>query len=62
MVDWVENGKAPDAIAAEAGPKNAYFPGRTRPLCAWPDYPRYRGSGRLEDASSFTCTAPAARP
>jgi pimeloyl-ACP methyl ester carboxylesterase len=32
--------------------------GRSRPLCAWPDYARYTGSGGPNTAASFTCTAP----
>jgi pimeloyl-ACP methyl ester carboxylesterase len=31
--------------------------GRTRPLCEWPQWPRYNGSGDVNAASSFTCVA-----
>jgi feruloyl esterase len=55
MVDWVEKGTAPDRIQAWARPNNAYFPNRTRPLCPYPKYARYNGSGSIEDAANFTC-------
>ncbi len=58
MVDWVENGKAPESIAAAAAPNNAWFPRRTRPLCAYPSYARYKGSGSIELAENFECTPP----
>lgn len=57
MVDWVENGKAPDSIAARASATNAYFPNRTRPLCAYPKFARYKGTGSIEDAANFSCEA-----
>ena len=28
----------------------------SRPLCKYPAYPRYKGSGDSDDASSFTCS------
>jgi hypothetical protein len=33
-------------------------PGRTRPLCAYPGYPRYSGSGDIHQAASFSCAQP----
>ena len=54
LVDWVENGKAPDRITATAG-ANTPWPGRTRPLCAYPKQARYSGKGSIEDAASFVC-------
>jgi pimeloyl-ACP methyl ester carboxylesterase len=50
-VDWVENGKAPDSVIA-TGPA---FPGRGRPLCAWPQYAAYKGEGNPDAAASFEC-------
>ena len=52
LVDWVEQGKAPESIAASG---SAVFPGRTRPLCAYPRYAHYNGSGDMENAVNFTC-------
>jgi Tannase and feruloyl esterase len=54
LVAWVENGTAPDSIGATAGPKSPW-PGRTRPLCAYPKQAHYKGSGSIEAASSFSC-------
>jgi Tannase and feruloyl esterase len=58
MVEWVEEGKAPDRIAAWAAPNSPWFPNRPRPLCAYPSYARYAGSGSIEDAANFVCTRP----
>jgi hypothetical protein len=55
VVDWVEHGVAPDSIPARAGPMTPW-PGRTRPLCAFPKIARYR-SGDLNQAASFACEA-----
>lgn len=50
---WVERGEAPDRIVAR-GPA---FPGRTRPLCPYPQEARHAG-GDPERAESFRCLAP----
>lgn len=52
LVDWVENGQAPERIVASG---TTVFPGRTRPLCAWPRYAHYDGQGDPEKAESFSC-------
>ena len=62
LTDWVENGKAPDKIIAAADPANkeipaSWSPNRTRPLCPWPKYARYKG-GDPESAASFECATP----
>jgi feruloyl esterase len=50
VVDWVENGKAPQSVVARRALPE---PGE-RPLCPWPTYPHYQtGDNRL--ASSFEC-------
>jgi feruloyl esterase len=54
LTNWVEKGSAPDRIVATAGP-NSPWPGRTRPLCAYPKQARYKGSGSIEDAGNFVC-------
>lgn len=51
---WVEQGVAPDSLLAKAGPATPW-PGRTRPLCAYPKVAVYKGSGSLEDAANFVC-------
>lgn len=54
LVDWVENGKAPERIVASG----TAMPGRTRPLCPYPKEARHTGRGSIEDASSFVCASP----
>ncbi|HLI85924.1 MAG TPA: tannase/feruloyl esterase family alpha/beta hydrolase [Bryobacteraceae bacterium] len=54
LVEWVEKGKAPERIVATAGPASPW-PGRTRPLCAYPKQAYYKGEGNIEDAASFVC-------
>jgi feruloyl esterase len=51
VVDWVEHGKAPDAVVATG----RAFPGRSRPLCAYPQHSAYKGEGNPEDTASFEC-------
>jgi hypothetical protein len=57
---WVEQGRAPayalTLTAHTAEPPFAVT--ATRPMCRWPYYPRYSGSGDPREAASFTCTAP----
>jgi feruloyl esterase len=54
VVQWVEKGSAPSQLLAKGSPRSA-FPGRTRPLCAFPKEATYNGSGNIEDAASFSC-------
>ena len=53
LVDWVEKGQAPHRVEATAG-ANSPWPGRTRPLCSWPDVAMY-DQGDPNRASSFVC-------
>ncbi len=55
VVNWVEKGVAPDSIAATAPAAGTPWPGRTRPLCPFPQFAHYNGSGDIESASNFTC-------
>jgi hypothetical protein len=49
---WVEEDEAPkDQIVADT----IGVPGRTRPLCDYPKWPRYAGTGDINDAASFEC-------
>ena len=52
VVDWVEQGTAPDTILASKP-----IPGgtQTRPLCPYPMFAHYDGSGSTDDASNFVC-------
>ena len=51
VVNWVEKGVAPESVIA-AGKA---FPGRSRPLCAYPKHAQYTGHGDTEDARNFSC-------
>ena len=51
LTDWVSTGKAPDAVIATG----ADFPGRSRPLCPYPQHAHYKGAGDPQSASSFEC-------
>jgi feruloyl esterase len=63
LVAWVEQGQAPDSVIgttrrAAQNPDmtgSGIAAGRTRPLCPYPKYPKYKGSGSLEDAANFAC-------
>ncbi len=51
LVAWVEQGKAPDSLPGQS------VSGMTRPLCVWPEVPRYKGHGSTAEATSFRCSA-----
>ncbi|MBV9505437.1 MAG: tannase/feruloyl esterase family alpha/beta hydrolase [Acidobacteriia bacterium] len=51
MVKWVEQGVAPESLTATG----RSFPGRSRPLCAYPMHAQYKGQGNPEDAANFEC-------
>jgi feruloyl esterase len=63
---WVETGRAPDAlmgahpgaVAPQAAASSANSTSYTRPICAWPQLPKYNGSGDMTNAASFHCAAP----
>ena len=54
LEDWVEKGAAPppQVVADTAG-----VPGRTRPLCEYPSWPKYKGSGDVDAAANFSCVS-----
>lgn len=49
---WVENGQAP---SNQVTTDTFGVVGRTRPLCDYPKWPLYNGSGDVNVASSFVC-------
>jgi len=53
LENWVEKSTLPpnQTVTDTAG-----VPGRTRPLCDYPGYPRYKGSGDVNLAASFSCS------
>ena len=50
---WREKGVAPAQITA-VEPAS----GLSRPLCPYPQYAKYKGTGELKDAANWACTAP----
>jgi hypothetical protein len=55
-VKWVEGGVAPDRIEASASnPAQFGAPQRTRPLCPYPQFAQYIGSGDINSAVNFSC-------
>ncbi len=56
IVNWVEKGKAPFSLAASRVVDGKTV--RTRPVCAYPQVARHRGTGSIDEAANFSCTAP----
>jgi pimeloyl-ACP methyl ester carboxylesterase len=56
--DWVEkNVTPPDApVVSAKGAVPPYQVNATRPMCRYPLYPRYNGTGDLKQAANFVCT------
>jgi hypothetical protein len=54
LVNWVENGVAPDSITASNN-SNPALATVTRPVCKYPDKLVYDGFGSTSVASSFAC-------
>ena len=54
LENWVENGTAPtgQVVFDTVG-----VAGRSRPLCEYPTWPRYRGSGDVNVAANFACVS-----
>jgi hypothetical protein len=51
VVNWVEKGTAPTSVIATG----KAFPGRSRPLCAYPKHAQYSGHGDTSNAQNFIC-------
>jgi feruloyl esterase len=56
LEQWVEKGKAPDLLLASHSADGKVD--RTRPLCAYPQVAKYKGTGSIDDAASFSCKLP----
>lgn len=56
--DWVEHGKAPadTQVLTEMDLRPPFAVNATFPMCAYPMYPRYKGTGDPKAAASYTCT------
>jgi feruloyl esterase len=56
VMDWVEQGKAPDRILASQMDGNAVV--RTRPLYPYPTVAKYKGTGDVNDAANWEASPP----
>lgn len=59
LEQWVEKGVAPEAIVATeyTNDELAQPALRTMPLCAFPRQAQYSGSGDVNNAANWSCTA-----
>lgn len=59
--EWVERGVAPARITATKYVHDDPSQGvaMQRPICPYPEEPRYKGSGSTADAGNFACVKPA---
>ena len=55
LENWTEKGV--DPASNEIVTDTIGVPGRTRPLCQYPTFPKYKGTGDVNSAASFTCAA-----
>jgi len=56
LEDWVERGIVPGTLTiVDANPEGH---GRSRPMCVYPAWPKYKGVGDASLASSFSCALP----
>lgn len=69
LINWVEKGSQPQSVTVAARGTgtstlaalinsevpSSWSPSRTRPLCPYPTVARYKGTGDVEQASSFSC-------
>lgn len=56
LLKWAESGSAPDQITGSRVVDGKVV--RTRPLCAYPQVARYKGSGSIDEAANFSCVRP----
>jgi hypothetical protein len=58
LEQWVEKGTAPaKIIASKYAAEDHQRPTMTRPLCAYPQAAKYKGSGGTNDEANFACEA-----
>lgn len=55
VVDWVENGIAPDTLTATTVDSATKSVTKTVPLCPYPAVTRYNGTGDPNSENSYTC-------
>ena len=54
--EWRDKGKTPTSIPASKVVDGQVV--RTRPLCPYPQVAKYKGTGSIDKAENFVCTAP----
>jgi len=54
---WVEKDIAPEQIIGSGNVAGAASKKMTRPLCAYPNIARYKGTGDPNNAANFQCVA-----
>jgi feruloyl esterase len=52
IVQWVEQKRAPESVVATG----ASMPGQSRPLCPYPAFARFTGSGDDKSAANYRCS------
>lgn len=55
LMKWVEKGQAPSLVVASKFDRPGGKLLFTRPVCTYPSFPRYKGTGDMNDAASFAC-------
>ena len=53
LEDWVEKDIAPGTLIVTD--TNGGGSRRTRPMCVYPEWPKYKGTGDVDSASNFNC-------
>jgi len=60
LENWVDKGVAPGTGVAYDTVAQTF--GRTRPLCQYPAWPKYKGSGSLDAAINYSCSTETPNP
>jgi hypothetical protein len=55
LEQWVEKSAAPSTVIATRQPGEGAAVKVTRPLCAYPEVAKYKGTGDTNDAANFVC-------
>ncbi len=55
---WVTTGAAPADPLVQTSLDANFNVTLSRPMCRYPTYPRYNGTGDVNASANFTCTAP----
>jgi feruloyl esterase len=58
LESWVEKGTAPAQLIGTGTVAGDSTKKMTRPICAYPEIARYKGTGDPNDAANFMCVAP----